>query len=273
MKPHLQRRRKARRAVSLLELMLGTGIFTLVMIVLVSLFNQSLLVWRNTSGSDTANRELRKVRASLERDLVLSQPDQLARVSVSDHLSGGGKDGEALWFLSPVDPATGQIARKDDGSPMWMRNILYYLVVPANHDATFGMNCKGGPGPGGYDDRCPHKLLVRKVIDSGTATIASDETTEETLIPDITPYLTQPAGFDLSGMAEAGLEDKRIVANSLLTFSSQSAPPPENVGTEVAVDVRALSLEEARRSIQVGNAPASTSQFTLQSPFSVFLRN
>ena len=253
--------------------MLGTGIFTLVMIVLVSLFNQSLAVWRTSSGSDTAMREMRKVRATLERDLVLSRPGLVGRAQVADHTGGGGKDGEALWFLSPVDPTTGQIARKTDGSPMWMRNILYYLVVPANHDATFGMHCNGGVGPGGYDDRCPHKLLVRKVIDAGGATIAADEATEETLLADPTPYLTQPAGYDVSGLTEAGVEDVRIVANSLLMFSSATAPPPAAAGPEVAVDLRAMSVAEARREIQVGTDPGATSRFTLQSPFSVFLRN
>lgn len=266
-------RRRNRRAISLLELMLGTGIFTLIMIVLVGLFNQSLSVWRTTSGSDTAMRELRKTRAALERDLVLSRPTLVARTQVADHLGGGGSDGEALWFLSPVDPVTGQIVRKSDGSPMWMRNILYYLVVPANHDATFGMHCNGGAAASGYDDRCPHKLLVRKIIDDGGATVATDESTEEALIANIAPYLTQPTGYDLSGMAEPGVEEKRIIANSLLTFSSQTAPPPNNIGTEVAVDQRAMSISEARREVQVGTIPGSDSRFTMQSPFSVFLRN
>lgn len=272
MNPNRPRRRN-RRAISLLELMLGTGIFTLIMVVLVGLFNQSLSVWRVTSGSDTAMRELRKTRAALERDLVLSRPSLVARAAVSDHVGGGGSDGEALWFLSPVDPATGQIVRKADGSPMWMRNILYYLVVPANHDAVFGMHCNGGPGPNGFDDRCPHKVLVRKVIDSDAPTVATDEASEEVLLTDASAYLSQPNGYDLSGMTEAGVEDRRIVANSLLMFFSVSAPPPGNVATEVAVDTRAMSISEARREEQVGTVAGSDSRFTMQSPFSVFLRN
>lgn len=255
--------------MTLLELMLGMGIFTAVMVVLVGLFNQSLAVWRTSSGSDTAMREMRKVRAALERDMALGRAAFVGRSQVADHLGGGGLDGEALWFLSPVDPATGQIVRKSDGSAMWMRNILYYLVVPSNHDAVFGLHCVGGAAANGYDDRCPHKLLIRKVIDADGATVATDETTEEALIADITPYLTQPSGYDLTAMAEPGLEDKRVAANSLLTFSSA----PGTVGSEVAFDVRAMSIAEARRAIEVGKAPAWDSRFTLQSPFSVFLRN
>ncbi|MCE7870856.1 hypothetical protein DYH09_10805 [bacterium CPR1] len=266
-------RRNAIRGTTVLELLLGMGLFTLMMVVLVGLFNQSLLIWRTTSGSDTAMRELRRVVAALDRDLALASPAMLSRTQVVDHLGGGGRDGEALWFLSPLDPATGQLARKPDGSPMWMRNVLYYLVVPANHDTVFSMSCPGGAGPNGYDDRCPHKLLIRKVIDSGPPTLAADEASQEELLVDVSAYLTQPDGFDLGAMAEPGLEDKRVIANNLLMFQTLSAPPPVGAPREVAVDVRAMSVEEARREIRVGLEAGASSRFTLQLPFSVLLQN
>ncbi len=258
---------------TVLELVIGMGIFTLIMVVLVGLFSQSLAIWRTTSGTDTAVRELRRVTAALDRDLALASPARIARAQVADHLGGGGMDGEALWFLSPLDPATGQMARKLDGSAMWMRNVLYYLVVPANHDAVFGMSCSGGSGPNGYDDRCPHKVLIRKVIDSGVPTLVGDETSEEELLADVSAYLTQPDGFDLSTMAEPGLEDKRVVANNLLMFQTVTAPPPAAAPRELAVDVRAMSVEEARREMRVGTDAGADSRFTLRAPFSVSLQN
>lgn len=261
----------ARRGYSLLESLVVLGVFSLLMTVVAVLFFESSNIYRRTDSADSASRELRKVRAALERDLVLASPDEIQRAPVPGSL-GAGQDGEALWFLSPIDPATGATVRKHDGSPFWQRNILYYLVVPAGHNALFGVNCPGAAGPTGYEDGCSHKVLIRKEIDAGTPTDPTDETTEETLITNIAPYLSAPNGYDLSAMTEAGLTEKRIVASSLLHFETFTAPPPAGIPSELLVDVRALSIAEARRKAGLGTS-AYTGPFTLQSPFSVSLRN
>ncbi|MEW6279282.1 MAG: hypothetical protein AB1758_11705 [Candidatus Eremiobacterota bacterium] len=166
-----------------------------------------------------------------------------------------------------MDPVSGAVMRLDDGSPFWQRNILYYLVVPV------GDTCAGGVGPNGYDDRCPHKLLIRKEIDLAPATVPTDPTTIETLAPTLAPFLTRPTGFSVAGLNEAGVNEVKIAAAHLLSFSSVSAPPPENLATEIAVDLRAVAVDEARREVALGSVPLSTSPFTLQSPFSAFLKN
>lgn len=258
------RRLRRHRAFSLLELSVAAGVFSVLLIVVLALFNQSVAVWRTTSSTDAANRELRKVRTSLERDLQLSALDQVGRGQVSAHLGGGASDGEALWFLSPIDPATGQIVTDDEGNPVWQRNIVYYLIVPNNHAGTFGSTCAGGADAHGYDDRCPHKVLVRRVIDRVPATDPKDPATQETLIPAgaIGPYLVQPDGFDLSAYPDA-----RIVASNLLTFETTTGT------ASVDVDVRALGIDEARREARVGVDPFYDSRFTEQHPFSVFPKN
>lgn len=258
---------------TLQEMIVVFGIFSTILAITALLFRESQATFRRTNSQDTAMRELRKARAAIVRDLVVGRPGQVQRAQVPDSLGGGGKDGEALWFLSPVDPATGEMVHKQDGSPFWQRNILYYLVVPNNHDATFGMSCLGGAAANGYDDRCPHKVLIRKVIDSGAATIPTDETTEETLLANVAPYLTRPLGFSLAAMAEPGLTEREISAAWLLGFESSTAPPPSNIPREIFIDLRALSIEEARREIQVGAAPCFVSRFTRTAPFSVYLRN
>ncbi|MBI3927615.1 MAG: hypothetical protein HY319_18895 [Armatimonadetes bacterium] len=258
---------------SLLELLVALFVGSLLLLVMAVLFVRTQGLYRSISGSDSALRQLRKARTALEKDLILSRPGDVRRAQVPDSLGGGGQDGEALWFLSPVDPATGEMMRKQDGRAFWQRNILYYLVVPADHDSTFGMICTGGRGPNNCDDRCPHKVLIRKVIDSGPPTVPTDEATEETLITDITAYLTRPSGYSLAAMAEPGLTEATIVAAQLLTFESLSAPAPNNIAPEVFVDLRAVSIEGARRELRVGSDSLYTGRFTQTAPFSVFLRN
>ncbi len=263
------RRRKA--GFTLLEALVTVTIMAVLLGILTLLFLRTGDVFRTTSSKDSAVRDLRKARVALERDLALTSPAQVRRTTVPPSL-GGGNDGEALWFLSPVDPATGVIVRKQDGHPFWQRNILYYLVVPNNHDATFGQSCAGGVGPNGFDDRCPHKVLIRKVIDSGPPTSPPDETTEEVLLPAVAGYLDRPNGFDVSGLGGAGLQQSKIVAQ-LLHFSSALAPLPQNAANQLVVDVRGVSIGEARRTARVGTDSFFDSAFTHQSPFSVLLHN
>ena len=238
---------------TLMELAVTTSVFTLLLTVAAMLLTRTQRLYTSTNSADTASRELRKARTALERDLVLARPTQLNRSRVPPSLGGGGDDGEALWFLSAVDPSTGKIVRKLDGKPFWQRNILYYLIVPAGHTG-----CPGGKGPNNFDDRCPHKVLVRKVIDSGVPTLVNDETTEEKLLPGVSSYLTRP-----------GPADPAIMANNLLTFFSATGSVPP----EIFVDVRALNTDEARRQSSIGLDSFFTGRFTQQAPFSVFLRN
>ncbi|MBI3925133.1 MAG: hypothetical protein HY319_06300 [Armatimonadetes bacterium] len=253
--------------VTLLELVFSLGLFTLLLVILTLLFTQTLGVWRKIDSADTADREIRKAVAALRSDLQLASPSRLNRTQVPPSL-GAGNDGEALWFLSPI-ATSGQMAHKQDSAePLWQRNILYYLVVPQNHNPTFGMNCSGIAGPTGYEAACSHKVLIRKVIDSGVATVPTDESTEETLIADITPYLTHPNGYDLSGMNEPGVEHQEIVASRLLTFESQNAGP-----SEVSVELRAVALQDAQRETRLGSVSMYTGRFTAVAPFSVFLKN
>ena len=207
---------------------------------------------------------MRKARSSLQRDLGPGRPDQFTLVDVPDHLGGGGKDGQALCFLSPVVPGSGQLARSADGLPLWQTNILYYLVVPNLHDQTFGRHCAGVAGPGGYDDACPHKMLIRKII-------RSSATPPETLLANLTPYLTRPNGFDTSAMtAEANVLEVKTVAVNLLTlrcgFNLQ-------VPRQFEVEARAADIQTASRKLAIGSVSLTSQPVTLALPFSTLLRN
>lgn len=175
-----------------------------------------------------------------------------------------------MWFLSAVSD-TGKMAHKAlDGSPFYQRNVIYYLVVPAGHTSCSGLN-----GPNGLDDACPHKLLIRKVVDVPPATSPTDnpDLTEESLIRDVTPYLTRPNGRDLSAMqSEPNLERAEVVASNLLWFEVTLNPDPE-IANEVQLDLRAVSLDDARREVQFGSVSLAVSRFTQQQLITVVPKN
>ncbi|MBI3927342.1 MAG: type II secretion system protein [Armatimonadetes bacterium] len=263
--------RPSRRAFTLLESVIGLGIFVLLLIVLATMMTGGTALWRDLESSADANLNLRNLAVRLRQDLARTSFQELATTTVP---GGGAHHGDAVWFLSAVDPATGEFMRKSDGTPFWQRNLLYYSVVPNGHSELYGYACAGGADSDGYDDRCPHKMLICKQIDSGVPTVITDETSQESLIPagQIANYLTAPDGFDVSGMSgEPGLELTQVVARALVTF--RVFPAPGSWGNEVRVDARAVQIRSAEKSVAIGQSPLGEGKFTTQLEFSVAPEN
>ncbi len=256
------------RGISLIEAILGLGLFSVIMVVTTLLLSQATTVWRKTSSTDSASGEMRKVQVNLARELGMSSATEVALANTPASLPAGAPDGSAVWFLMSVDPSTGEPVRRTTGAPFWQRNILYYAVVPQGHDAFFGQSCQGGTGALGVDNRCPHKVLIRKEIDLPPTTTTTDETTLETLIPagSISPYLNRPVGFDTGALGSQA----RVIAVNLLSFSVQRGPDSDAPG-ELKVVVEGAATALARKAIRVGTDPMGS--FTLTRSFSVFPKN
>lgn len=246
------------RGISLAESILALGMVSMLLVVLGVLLQRSTGVWRKTSETLSASNELRKAQVSLTRDLSLTSPAQ-TRIANTPASLMGIPDSTAIWFLQAVDPNTNQPVRLKTGGSFWQRNIVYYARVP------LGDPCKGGAGASGLEERCPHKVLIRKEVDLAPATSPSDEATIETLIPDagISTHLDRPAGSALPAGA-------RIVATGLLGFRVTRGADPNAPG-EFRVEVLSADLGRAHRSIRVGQDPMGS--FTLFSTFAVFPAN
>ena len=249
-------------------MMVGMFVFGILMVVTAMAVRRSTTVWERSSGSSTAQLEMRKAHAALMVDLERTE-SEVTKTSPGP-ITLSGRDGDAIWFLSPMVAGESTPARTDDGRPFWQRNILYYLVIPNNHQALYGLTCTGGADAQGYESRCPHKVLVRKVIDAGPTTSNVPGTPPETLLNDVSAYLTRPNGFDVSTMySEPGakVEDVKIVAQGLTSFRATMGGSPQWPG-EVLLEVRAARVEEARRTARIGVDPLD--QWTQALTFSVF---
>jgi len=259
---------------SLIEVLLASTLFAILAVLSFVLLRRGSTLWRDLVESESANLQLAKAASRLRAEVVTTGIRHCAVGTVPASLAGAAKDGSALWFLSALDPATGEMVLKPDGTPFWQRNIVYYLVVPNYHQSLFGSDCAGGLGPNGCDDRCPHKVLIRKVVDSGVATSPTGDpnTVEEKLLSDVTPYLTRPSGYDMALMgAEAGVERAELIATQLLWFEVKlgSAGLP----AEVNIDLRAVATKEAQSKIALGSAPLSTGPYTTNRLLSIVPMN
>lgn len=254
------------RGVGLLELLVTLTLFSVLALLAFLFLNHGVQANRRLDSSSEAARNLRIAQRSLSSDLVGARSGEIVIGEVPDQVGGGGKTGQAIAFRSAWDPVEERYCQKSDGTPFWQKTILYYAAVPTRHDSLYGMTCQGGSGPGGFDDACPHKILIRKTIDQApTTTASSAEGAEEPMPADITSYLTRPDDLDLSGMSsEPDLVEARVVASKLLYFRVSSG-----VNGEVEVDLRALAIAEARGKVRVGEVSLADNPLTLQQLFTV----
>ena len=241
----------SKRAFSLVELSISCALLGILLVVLASALHSSQNLWRQTAGNTDSKEQIRRAQVSLERDMQLAS--SAFGIRTVGPTQGPGFDGDAFWFLTPEIGASGELARKFNGSPLYQRNLLYYLVKPV------GDPCAGGALANGYDDRCPHKILVRKVIDFGAATTPTNEPSEEQLMTpaEVAPYLTRPTGMSVASMnSEAGVKLVSQAARQLLYFRVLSNPPP------LQFEIRATNLLRVNKELQVGTASLYNSGLT-----------
>lgn len=240
-------------AFTLVETVTTVALFLVLMLFLGEALRQSQAAFRNTNASMDATKELRTLANKISRDL--RQTHRRQTNSTNTAASMVAPDGSALWFLSNVDQASQRPVFLPDGSPRWQRNILYYMRVPDNHVGLFGYNCGGGMGPGalGHDDRCPHKVLIRKVIDFNGPTNDTSEVVEALMTPaQALTYCTRPNGYLTAAMlgSEAGLEQVSIVGRNLLDF--EVLPNPFPTAGPISLDLRAVTMARASRVASFG---------------------
>jgi Tfp pilus assembly protein PilE len=248
-----------RRGATLIEMAVTLGIFSLLSLLLAVSFTKAHELWSRTSGGSDAQQNLRKLRNRLSRDL---NKTSFASVGTSLSLSSlGPADGSAIWFLSPVNQATGEFVRTSTGTPSWQHHILYYAVVPNNHIGFVGFSCTGGADSEGFDIHCPHKIVLRKVIDIGDLADPNDESTVEIPFADVDPpvdvskYLTRPKGLDTSAMLlEDGVLEVSIVSTNILSFNvsvAKDASQPR----EIEIETASVSIPTAQKELRIGQEP------------------
>lgn len=259
---------RRRKGVTLVEAMLAMALFGLLSLALAQAVREASKIWRRSTGETTARLSLRQTQRKISGDLSAGAMAQISVTTGPIQLASGGRNGDAVWCLSAVDPATGDFRRKSNGSPFFQNNVLYYLAVPTQHAQLYGMTCNGFRDSNGYDQGCPHKVLIRKVIDFGTPTVASDESSEEALmtVTEISAYLTRPAGLSVTSMqSEAGVRGVSLAAASLISLKALKGALAG--AQSVELDASALSLLDAQRTLRVGSVNLEDTDFTTHLKF------
>jgi hypothetical protein len=254
-------------AFSLPELLIVSGLFSVFLLASYTILTSGLQVWDRTSSSQDASFQLQRARVQIERDLSQSSSFETG-IKVGAVGDKALPEGDTLWFLSAQIESTQKWAQSDDGKPFWQRNILYYTAIPLDHDELYTTACPGTP------EICPHKVLVRKVIDSGPATgPESTRLAQEVLLPPktILNYLTRPT-TGLSFPVQSSVEKAEVVATNLYSATFR-ADPTGQAELELEVTLVSFDLKEAGKKFEFRAGQVETSPYARKATFSVFPPN
>jgi type II secretory pathway component PulJ len=247
--------------LTIVELLIAISTTVIILLVVFAALRSSQQSWNRVSGDHGASGELLKAESRLRQDLFAASFDALEVGGGPSTL--GSRDGDAVWFLSAIDPDTGAFVRNEDGTPRWQRNILYYSVLPSGLDQSFSGS---GINVGGYEMSNPYKVLVRKVIDQGDVTDPNDPSTQESLISDITPHLERPQEFSF---ASGNTEAARVVGRNLLSFRAT-----KNAGLEgLQLSIISVNIEETRKTVPIGTVALDNPQFTMVRDLTLYPQN
>jgi len=226
------------------ELLISLGIFSLISVLLFSLFNRGTKAILGANARQQAQLSLNKSHSWLQRDLEQSNPRQID----SKKMPVAGQ-GDAVWFLTAEDPLETdpnlKFKRVDGtGSPLYQANVLYYLVRPSDYSKIAdGLLPDLDPDPTA-DFFAPHKFLIRKVIDR-----TPDPADKESLLTqaEVDSYLTAPVDYTLTPFeSEKDVVDYRLIADKMLSFEVLLDQSVAEIKTS------ALRIDEARRSEAIG---------------------
>lgn len=227
--------------------------------------------FKRVDGHNDVTLQMKRATRNISKDLKTSFFDA---TRVEQVPGVGGFDGDALAALTAgagVEARQGA-ATDEDGAPFWQRNVIYYPIRPQ------GDTCVGAADADGYDDVCPHKMLLRKVVDSPPATSPMPPgvplTDTEVLLTSLLPYLTRPSSLTLGPMlaAEPDLKFAEVVCTNLLSMRVRREPDPQYPG-EIEVTLTAFNEGASDRTFNTGQAHLTGHQNVVTQVISVFPRN
>ena len=293
------RRNSARRGATLVEVLVGCGVFAFLMISSVAIMNIGTGGFRGVESKADVARQLNRFEADVTTELK-----RASRASVGVYTPNSDYRW-ALWFktamnsldaidasFQPTVPLGNSIVPITDanGEAVMQRYILFYVtrMDQAKHLEKYGYLCGSYGSTGGPDVTCPHKWVVKKELyllqnqTSGSDTIglqsdASSVTnlrsTALHLLSD-TP-VTQEAIMSEVDQATSGscVHRANIVAQNVLSFevtrlavsSTDPTGTPPTVsasGPIVLFDLKVFKSLQASRVSSAGVASAAAVNFS-----------
>ena len=258
-------KKRERLGATLVEVIITTGVFSVLMLTLFSVVQYGMDSWRSIEGRQVTQTMMRKIGVFALDDIRRGSLSKMGLVYLNAYNAGDkkigaygtgtsgttnlgdgkGHFGQAIFmssaYNSQATPDAGGAAlfrRDGDGNPLWDKTILYYAAVMDNneHIKKYGAGIKELCG--GYTS-CPHKWLIRREIPVNITSSA-----------DILKYI-EPAGMGLFNNT-SGVKTQ-VLADCILAFHVAVQKPA------VTLVIKSVRLEEMRRRLTSGQRSLSGS--------------
>jgi prepilin-type N-terminal cleavage/methylation domain-containing protein len=261
---------RRRRGFTLVEILIASSVLMLLLGGGYMVVSMAGTVYKRISGHEDGALQLKRASRYMYKDLLQAFFNHVEVELVP------GNQSHAVGLLSAEvgDDAKGGFIYDQDGAPLWQRNVIYYLAAPTAD------TCSMAPNADGIDDRCPHKMLIRKCVDSPAPNDPTDDPLgpprvfdlpEQTLVS-LQTYLTDPIGFSTSAMmGEPDLTAAEIISTNLLCMKVELNPDP-NFPKEVRIELKAFN-SLASGHTNIGTSPLGNHEKTITHMISVFPRN
>lgn len=245
--------KRERLGATLVEVIITTGVFSVLMLTLFSVVQYGMDSWRSIEGRQVTQTMMRKIGVFAMDDIRRGSLSKMGLIYLNGYNAGDKRTGvygtgssgttnlgdnkahfgQAVFlssaYNSQASPDAGGAAlfrRDGDGNPQWDKTILYYAALMDNneHIKKYGGGIKelcGGAAS------CPHKWLIRREIPVNIESPA-----------DILKYI-EPAGMGLF-TSTSGVKTQ-VLADCILAFHVAVQKPA------VTLVIKSVRLEEMRR--------------------------
>lgn len=230
-----------RSGTTLVELMLACTVFSVIVVTVFGVLRYGTRHWRSIEDRNAIQVEIRKAEFDIIREVTRSSLDTVITypwTGVSDY-----RHALALKTAMSLDSPEPYFVTNEEGKPQWQRWVLYYIIRPPGD---------GCAPPGGTDNICPHKWLIRKDIALNGINSASD----------IPTYLTTTITATEPHVLKAYL-----LAKDILSFNIAVIYP------EVLVDIKCFKKLEYSGIAKIGVDELDTNRATIQVDNRIIPRN
>ncbi len=243
----MKRTMGGRAGYTMIEVMVTLAIAGILLTVLALAVQMSDQAVRKATGSHDSSLLLKKAARRLRQDLMQTSRQETRIVNISG--SGGVLEGQALCFLSSRN-SQGVDQVSTAGGPKWMCNVIYYCVAPAQHDSFAGQSCSQSLGTWGIDDRCAHKVLIRKEINQPDGSGVNPDPEVLLGASQLSSEVIRPTKLDVSAiLTGANCQKAEIIGTQMLGMAVQS--------TNQGIHVRLATVDVSRASKEKGIGTSS----------------
>jgi prepilin-type N-terminal cleavage/methylation domain-containing protein len=214
---------------------------------------------RKATGSHDSSLLLKKAARRIRQDLLQTSKQTLQIAAFNGPT--GVAEGQALCVLtSRSDQGIDQVSTA--GGPTWLYNVIYYCITPTQHDSFAGQSCTQSLGSWGIDDRCAHKVLIRKEIDLPSSSPPDSEPLLSA--SQLTNEIVAPVRLDVSGIRSgANCRKVEIIGIQMLGMSVEQT----NQGLHVRLAT--VDVPRATKEKGIGSSSLLNSSYTQSYDFTV----